>query len=137
MESQKIDWQRLLAEFETFHADDDIGRYEAERFVRSLADPVPGFVDVFLERKQKKGCTRDVAVRELYAYLLEKRYRERLNLLHFGFEIFDETTCLPQNIIDQTPLPHEDGIPNYRNRNVPGYKLEYEMSRIGSQETDR
>ena len=121
---EKIDWKRLLAEFEAYHLDDDIGRFEAGMFVRSLADPVPGFVDAFLERKQKKGCTRDAAVRELYAYLLEKRYKERLNLLHFAFEIFDETTGLPQNIIDQTPLPHEEGIPNYRNRNIPGFNLD-------------
>ena len=124
MESKKIDWRRLIAEFEAYRLDDDIGRHEAKRFVRSLADPVPGFVGVFLERKLKKGRTRDDAVRELYAYLLEKRYKERLNLLHFAFEIFDGATSLPPNIIDQTPLPHEDGIPNYRNRNVPGYNLE-------------
>ena len=127
---KKIDWERLIAEFEAYRLDDDIGRCEAERFVQSLADPVPGFVDLFLQRRLKAGGTRDEAVRELYAYLLEKRYKERLNLLHFVFEIFDGTTYLPQNIIDRTPLPHEEGIPNYRNRNVPGYNIEV-TSRVG------
>ena len=125
---EKIDWKRLLSEFEAYRPDDDFGQYEAERFVRSLSDPVPGFVDVFLEIKLKAGGTRDEAMRDLYAYLLEKRYSERLNLLHFVFEIFDGTTSLPTSVIDQTPLPHEDGIPNYRNRNVPGYNLEIEIN---------
>ena len=124
MVSQKIDWQRLLTEFEVFRPSDEISRFEPLEFVSSLTDPAPGFVGVFLEKKLKAGGSRDEAVRDLYAYLLEKRYSERLNLLHFAFEIFDGATCLPPNVIDQTPLPHEDGIPNYRNRNVPGYDIE-------------
>ena len=124
MSAIKIDWQRLMTEFEAFRSDDAFEAFESDRFVASLTAPPPGFVTTLLERRMKTGVQRDEAVRDLYAYLLKKRYDERLNLLHFAFEIFDGHTRLPSKIIDQTPLPHEDGIPNYRNRNAPGYDLD-------------
>lgn len=74
--------------------------------------PIPRFVESFLAAR--KDGDKDVAVRDLYAYLLDKRYFERLNLLHFAFNIFDEDSSLPKDIIDRTPLPHEDGMPNFR-----------------------
>jgi len=87
---------------------DFAGWNSAALFIR----PIPRFVESFLAAR--KDGDKDVAVRDLYAYLLDKRYFERLNLLHFAFNIFDEDSSLPKDIIDRTPLPHEDGMPNFR-----------------------
>lgn len=74
--------------------------------------PIPHFVESFLAAR--KDSDKHVAVRDPYAYLPDKRYFERLNLLHFAFNIFDEGGFLPKEVIDRTPLPHENGIPNFR-----------------------
>ena len=117
------DWQELLSEFEIFDPGTEFVQIDPDVFVRSLVDPMPEFVDVFLQRRLKRGGDRQAVVRDLYVFLLEKRYDQRVNLLHFVFEIFDDKTCLPQEVIDRTPLPHEDGIPNFRLRFDPDYKI--------------
>jgi hypothetical protein len=119
-----IDWERLLREFGHFEPDQEIGGLDTSPFVRSLIHPVPKFVQAFIERKNKVALCKDEAVRALYGFLLEKRYQERLNLLHFAFKIFDEDTQLPQEVIDRTPFPHEDGIPRFTHINDPNFVLE-------------
>ncbi len=119
----KIDWKRLLKEFEDYRADRDIVIFDSAAFVKSMVSPVPQFVEVFLKIKICQGMNRDDAVRELYSFFLEKRYYEKLNLLHFAFEIFDEDTYLPKEIIDRTPLPNEEGMPLFRYRFDPDFEL--------------
>ncbi len=119
--AENIDWNRLLREFDAFEIDASDLQWDCQAFVGSLLQPVPRFVEVFLERKTSKCCGRDTAIRALYFYLLEKRYSERLNLLHFAFSIFDEGSLLPGEIIDRTPFPHEDGFPVYGCFNDPDF----------------
>jgi len=123
-EYEAIDWKRLLAEFEVFGPDDEFKQIDTDAFVCSLVDPVPEFVEVFLSSKIERGINRDQAVRDLYGFLLEKRYNERLNLLYFPFEILDDNTYLPEEIINRTPFPHEDGTPKFRHRLNPDFKLQ-------------
>lgn len=121
-----IDWERLVGEFEGFELDAEIRGMDATPFESSLIQPCPGFVDVLVARRGRRDPGRAEAVRALYAFLLEKRYQERLNLLHFAFTIFDENTHLPQSLIDRTPFPHEDGLPRYTSINDPDFKISVE-----------
>jgi hypothetical protein len=126
--AKTIDWERLVREFDRFEPDEETLGVDAPPFVRSLIKPVPHFVHGFLERKFKAKLSPDESVKALYFFLLEKRYEERLNLLHFAFHIFDEQTELPQEIIDRTPFPHEDGIPRFGRINDPNFCLELRQS---------
>lgn len=118
-----IDWQKLLSEFEIFDSGTEFIQIDPDLFARSLVDPVPEFVETFLQKRLKRGGDHKAVVRDLYIFLLEKRYNQRVNLLHFAFEIFDDKTCLPREVIDRTPLLHEDGLPNFRHRFDPDYKI--------------
>ena len=111
-ELNRIDWDRLMREWKSFVAEDSFRELDPKPFVQALIRPVPWFVEKFLSARN--NIERDITIRDLYAYLLDKRYFERLNLLHFAFHIFDEDSPLPEDVIDRTPLPHEDGIPHYR-----------------------
>ncbi len=95
---------------------------EASAFLHSLIEPSPPFVHALVERKHQGKMNSAEAVRALYAFLLEKRYQERLNLLHFAFSIFDENTQLPQTLIDRTPFPHEEGLPCFTHINDPDFE---------------
>jgi hypothetical protein len=119
-----IDWERLFREFDRFEPEEEFGRLHASAFVGSLIKPVPHFVQCFLDRKHKTNPNIDESVKALYSFLLEKRYEERLNLLHFAFHIFDEQTELPQGIVDRTPFPHEDGVPRFNHINDPNFAIE-------------
>lgn len=129
--SESIDWHNLLLEFETFEPDDEFSQIDPILFVNSLIDPLPQFVAAFLEKKTHKAGDRHAAVRDLFVFLLEKRYGMRINLLYFAFEIFDDCTCLPQKVIDRTPLPHEDGIPRFKHRFDPDYQLNISVDSNG------
>jgi hypothetical protein len=122
-ESEPIDWESLLCEFESFQPDEEMSRLDCAAFVCSLLDPVPEFVEAFIERKTRGGYAHDEAIRALYCFFLKKRYDERLNLLHFAFNIFDEKTFLPEEIVNQTPFPHEEGIPRFKHLLDPNYRL--------------
>jgi hypothetical protein len=122
--AETIDWERLFKEFDRFEPDEEIRELDASRFVRSLVNPVPDFVTCFIQRKHNANLSRDESVKALYSFLLEKRYGERLNLLHFAFHIFDEYTQLPEEIVDRTPFPHEDGIPRFTHINDPDFEIE-------------
>jgi hypothetical protein len=122
--SKVIDWERLFREFDRFEPDEGLCEWNASLFAHSLLQPVPGFVHAFLHRKHLETVSDDEAVRALYSFLLEKRYEEKLNLLHFAFNIFDETTQLPREVIDRTPFPHEEGIPRFTHINDPSFVVE-------------
>lgn len=114
-----IDWTRLTGEFLAYHADEDFRLYDGSAFEEALVTPVPQFARRLLEKwAQLRGNPRE-AVRTLYGFLLEKRYRERLNLLYFAFSIFDEDTSLPEEVVARTPFPHEDGVPSFRHHGDP------------------
>jgi len=113
-EAEAIDWQRLLQEFAVFESDAETLGIDSAAFVRSLRRPAPAFVATFLQVKPAGNLSRADALRDLYAFLLEKRYAERINLLYFAFNVFDENDWLPEQIIARTPFPHEDGIPRFR-----------------------
>jgi hypothetical protein len=118
-----IDWERLLREFDRFELDAEMRAWDASLFLHSLMQPIPGFVHAFIDRKEKVTANHKDAVRALYSFLLEKRYEEKLNLLHFAFHIFDESTQLPREIIDRTPFPHEDGVPSFSRINDPDFAI--------------
>ncbi|GLI34206.1 hypothetical protein [Desulforhabdus amnigena] len=123
--SQTIDWERLLREFENFEAYDESCHAACDTFTRSLIHPVPEFVEKLIQKKiQKEKLSYEESVKALYCFLLQKRYNEKLNLLHFAFHIFDENTCLPDEVINQTPFPHEEGLPSFKHFNDPSYKIE-------------
>jgi hypothetical protein len=124
-----IDWERLFREFERFEPDEGLREWSAHLFLDSLLQPVPGFVHAFIARKDRGDVSDDEAVRALYGFLLEKRYQEKLNLLHFAFNIFDETTLLPQEVIDRTPFPHEEGVPRFTLINDPCFIVEVKSER--------
>jgi len=113
-EAEAIDWQRLLGEFAVFEPGEETTGIASAAFARALRSPVPAFVVTFLKVKSAGDFSRADALRSLYAFLLEKRYAERLNLLYFAFNVFDENDWLPEQIIARTPFPHEDGIPKFR-----------------------
>ena len=119
--AKTIDWKRLLQEFDRFEPDEEIRHWDASLFAHSLLQPVPGFVQSFIGRKEKAAVSDAEAVRALYAFLLEKRYEEKLNLLHFAFSIFDECSLLPREVVDRTPFPHEDGTPTFKHINDPSF----------------
>ena len=122
-EANRIEWDALIKEFETFEPGDDFNKIDAAVFLEALTEPVPDFVGRFLRTRSVKGDSRDKAVRDLYAFLLGKRYNERVNLLYFAFDIFCDPSHLPEDVVNQTPFPHEDGLPKYRYRLDPNFKL--------------
>lgn len=111
--SNSIPWNRLLKEFVLHASEAEESVFQQEAFVLSLSIPAPPFVGYLLDARMEKGRDYGTAVRDLYFFLLRKRYEERLNLLHFAFCIFDDPTHLPKEIIDRTPFPHEDGLPRF------------------------
>ena len=121
--AESIDWERLFKEFEGFEPDEEIRGMDALPFLHSLIEPCPPFVDALVEQKHQGKLNNAEVVRALYAFLLAKRYQERLNLLHFAFSIFDENTHLPQALIDRTPFPHEEGLPSFTHINDPNFDI--------------
>ena len=112
-----IDWERLFREFEEFQLGEEFAGRPAEAFDAAMISPSPDFVPAFLARRvraEKGRANRPETARDLFAFLLHKRYTERLNLLFFAFDVFDDTTPLPPDIVAMTPFPHEDGQPSYR-----------------------
>ncbi|MEJ5364928.1 MAG: hypothetical protein WHS86_07500 [Desulfosoma sp.] len=113
-DAPKIPWQALKAAFQDFEPDPEWLRFPAQAFQASLIQPAPPFVQHWLEARAAKDPDRHSAVRALYAFLLEQRYTRKLNLLYFAFDLFEETTALPEEVIARTPYPHEDGVPAFR-----------------------
>lgn len=109
-----IDWVRLTHEFLAYKVPADFRVYSPDAFENALVRPLPRFARNLLDRRIERGEGFSDAARALYGFLLEKRYADRMNLLHFAFSIFDEESALPADIVARTPFPHEDGIPSYR-----------------------
>ncbi len=84
-------------------------RIQCGPFVRSLVEPAPRFAKILLRKAPANHAAYMERVRSLYFFLLEKRYTERLNLLYFAFNIFDDDTALSDEVVNQTPFPHEKG----------------------------
>lgn len=118
----EIPWNRLRDEFALFDIEGEEVSMDPGSFVRSLVVPSPPFVGYLLAARVTMKGDHASAVRDLYFYLLKKRYEERLNLLHFAFHIFDDTTGLPKEVIDQTPFPHEDGFPRFGDCGIQEYE---------------
>jgi len=118
-----IKWNQLRDEFDAFESDEEFKTRDAVAFSNALVNPVPDFVHLLLARKDPKKNDKDSAVRDLYAFLLHKRYHERLNLLYFAFDVFCEDSSLPESVINETPYPHEDGVPPYRARLDSSFRL--------------
>jgi len=116
-----IDFESLVLEFAGFAMDEADLRHDSGLFVRSLTAPVPRFAERLLGPPDASDDYAD-RVRGLYFFLLEKRYTQRLNLLYFAFDIFDES-CLPDDVINRTPFPHEDGVPKYGNALKPDFSI--------------
>jgi hypothetical protein len=123
MTPDMFDWNLLIQEFERFETEKDLRRLAPHFFVRALIRPLPEFVEPFLSVRLRRAADRGEAVRDLYGFLVEKRYYEKMNLLYFVFEIFDDNTPLPQEIVNRTPLPHEGGLPRFRHSLDPDFKL--------------
>ncbi|MEM5786357.1 MAG: hypothetical protein AAGU11_03495 [Syntrophobacteraceae bacterium] len=117
-----IDFEVLIREFAAFKLDEKGLHYESTLLVRSLASPLPRFAQNLLEPDENTAAHAD-KVKRLYFFLLEKRYTRRLNLLYFAFDIFEDDTPLPEDVVNQTPFPHEDGTPRYRHALTPGFAI--------------
>lgn len=113
-DAQRIPWESLRAAFQSFQPEADWLRFPPHAFEAALVRPAPFFVSDFLAARAAQDPDDPCALRTLYAFLLEQRYGRKLNLLYFAFDIFDETTLLPEEVIARTPFPHEDGVPAFR-----------------------
>ncbi len=124
LKDQGIDLSLLVNEFAEFQPDDMFSSLNGKPFTQALVKPEPEFVTPFIKKKLEKGYDRETAIRDLYAFLLDKRYNFRINLLYFVFDIFDDEDILEEEIINMTPLPHEDGTPLFKYRLIPDYRIE-------------
>ncbi len=114
-DAHKIPWKSLIEAFASFEPDDEWKHFPPNAFEAALMTSAKPFVEAFLKAKfPHESATRSEHLRSLYAFLLERRYREKLNLLYFAFDVFDETSQLPEDVIARTPFPHEDGVPAFR-----------------------
>lgn len=116
-----IDFESLVPEFDGFRMDEKDLRHDSTLFVKSLIAPLPRFAEKLLEPRDNAADHAD-RVKGLYFFLLQKRYTQRLNLLYFVFDVFDGSV-LPDDVVNQTPFPHEDGIPRYANTLKPGFSI--------------
>lgn len=121
-EMGEINFSGMIPEFAEFRLDEKSLKYESALFVRSLAAPRPRFVENLLGPAANSEEYAD-RVKGLYFYLLEKRYAHRFNLLYFAFDVFEDDTALPEEVVNQTPFPHEDGAPRYANALKPGFAI--------------
>ncbi len=112
-----------MEDFSEFQPDNQFSSMEAEPFVLAMAEPEPEFVIRFIKEKMDRGVSRNNAIRDLYAFLLDRRYYERLNLLYFAFDVFCSNIAIPKEVLDLTPLPHEDGVPLFKYSLLPNYKI--------------
>ena len=118
------DLVQLVKEFAEFQPDEQFLAMDGKPFVHAMADPEPEFVIPFIKARMDKGSDKETAIRDLYAFFLDKRYYSRLNLLFFAFDVFCSRVALPDEILELTPLPHEEGVPLFKRKLTPGFKVE-------------
>jgi hypothetical protein len=119
-----FDLAQLTIAFAEFQPDETFTALRPKPFVDVMADPEPEFVTPFIKVRTDQGSDRGTAIRDLYAFFLDRRYYLKLNLLYFAFDVFCSKVALPDAILDMTPLPHEDGAPLFKHKLQPGYKVE-------------
>ncbi len=124
MSNKEYDLKQLGKEFADFQPDVQFLSMDGKLFVHAMADPEPEFVIPFIKERMDKGGDRETAIRDLYAFFLDKRYYSRINLLFFAFDVFCSRVALPDEILEITPLPHEEGVPLFKYKLTPGYKVE-------------
>jgi hypothetical protein len=122
-EISRIDWDGLNQEFQGFEPGEEFQEIPGHVFGDAMIKPIPDFVRRFLQTRRTQVDDQNNAVRDLYVFLLNKRYYERLNLLYFAFDIFSDETPIPEAIVNETPFPHEDGIPKYKHHMDPEFRL--------------
>ncbi len=122
--TKPYDLAALVKEFSGFQPDETFSSMDGKPFVATMADPEPEFVTPFINERVIEGHDREIAIRDLYAFFLDKRYFSKLNLLYFAFDVFCSKVALPDAILDMTPLPHEDGAPLFKYKLQPGYKVD-------------
>ncbi len=123
-DTKPYDLAALVKEFAGFQPEATFSSLDGKPFAAILADPEPEFVKPFLNERMATAVARETAIRDLYAFLLDKRYFSKINLLYFAFDVFCSKAALPDEIFDMTPLPHEDGAPLFKYKLQPGYKVE-------------
>ena len=121
---KEYDLTQLVKEFAEFQPDKQFLSMDSKPFVHAMADPEPEFVIPFIKERMDQGSDKETAIRDLYAFLLDKRYYSRMNLLYFAFDVFCSRVALPDEILKITPLPHEEGAPLFKYKLSPGYKVE-------------
>lgn len=117
------DWKRLLREFADYRPAEDPSRFEKEAFLRAMVRPPPTFVSFLLDGLREPLMEVEQGPVFLYLFLLDLRYDRKLNLLYFAFNVFEEDSPLPREIIDRTPFPHEDGYPPFRYCGDPKFEI--------------
>ncbi len=80
-ESKKYTLVELVKEFADFQPDEQFLSLDGKAFVNAMAEPPPEFVIPFIQERMDRGSDRKTAIRDLYAFLLDKRYFSRNNLL--------------------------------------------------------
>ena len=122
--TKAYDLKQLVIEFADFQPEEQFLSMDGKPFVHAMADPEPEFVIPFIKKRMETGSEKETAIRDLYAFFLDKRYYSRLNLLFFAFDVFCSRVALPDEILEMTPLPHEEGVPLFKYKLQPGYKVE-------------
>jgi len=122
--NNKLNLTQLAQEFADFQPDAQFSAMDGEPFLNAMADPEPEFVTSFVLARQRRNITKESIIRDLYAFLLDKRYYSRSNLLYFAFDVFCSRVSLPDEVLEMTPLPHEEGTPLFKYKLVPGFKVE-------------
>lgn len=113
-DARKIPWESLRAAFRDFEADPEWLQFSSQAFEAALICPELSFVSDLLRTRAPREPDRPSATRTLYAFLLDQRYAQKLNLLYFAFDVFGENSSLPPDVVARTPYPHEDGVPAFR-----------------------
>lgn len=124
LNEKKYDLAQLANEFVQFEADEQFLSLDCEPFAHVLAHPEPEFVIPFLNARMKNGSDKKTAIRDLYAFFLNKRYFSKMNFLYFAFDIFCSKVEFPDEVLEMTPLPHEDGVPSFKYKLSPNFKIE-------------
>lgn len=115
---------QLAQEFTDFEPDAHVASMDGGPFLDAMADPEPEFVSLLIRARLKKNDSKEIIIRDLYAFLLDKRYYSRSNLLYFAFDVFCSRVSLPDEVLEMTPLPHEEGSPLFKYKLVPGFNVE-------------